>query len=135
MLVVDGRGLPLGSLVTSASPYEGHLLEPTLDSTYRGERVRRLICDRGYDDDKLRRRLEERGIDLIAPNKRHRVHKTQDGRKLRRYRRRWTVERTMAWLHNNRRLVSRWERYSEMYLAFVHVVCILLIVNRFCNSF
>lgn len=135
MVVTDGEGLPLAIHVTSASPYEGNLLEPTLDRAFGGERLRRLICDRAYDNDKLRQRLAERDIELIAPNTRHRVHKTQDGRKLRRYKRRWKVERTMAWLHNNRRLVSRRERYSEIYLAFVHVVCILLIVNRLCNSF
>ena len=135
MVVAEGEGLPVGILVPSASPYEGNLLEPTLDKTFGGERVRRLICDRAYDNDKLRQRLAERNIDLIAPNKRGRVNLTQDKRKLRRYKRRWKVERTMSWLHNNRRLVSRWERYSEMYLAFVHVVCILLIANRFCNSF
>ena len=130
MLVVDGKGLPLGSLVTSASPYEGNLLEPTLDRAYGGGQVRRLICDRGYDDDKLRKRLADRDIDLIAPNRRGRVHKTQDGRKLRRHLRRWIVERTMAWLHNYRRIVTRWERHVEIYTAFLHVVCILLIVTR-----
>lgn len=131
MVVTDGRGLPLGTLVTSASPYEGNLLEPTLNRTFAVEKILRIVADKGYDDDRLRKGLaEEWRIDLIAPNKRHRVHKTQDGRKLRRYSRRWIVERTMAWLHNYRRLVTRWERHVAIYTAFVHVACILLILNR-----
>jgi transposase len=130
MMVVDGQGLPLGSLVTSASPYEGNLLEPTLDRAFAAEKVHRVIADKGYDDDKLRKRLAERDIDLIAPNRHGRVHKTQDLRKLRRYNRRWIVERTIAWLHNYRRLVTRWERHVEIYTAFLHVVCILLILAR-----
>jgi transposase len=130
MVVVDGKGLPLGFLVTSASPYEGNLLEPTVANSFAPEKLQRLICDRAYDNDGLRHRLAQRDIDLIAPNKRHRVHKTQDGRKLRRCNRRWIVERTMAWLHNYRRLVTRWERKVEIYSAFLHVVCILLILNR-----
>jgi len=55
----------------------------------------RLIADRGYDSDPLRKRLVERGIELIAPHRWNRSKPvTQDGRALRRYRRRWKVERT-----------------------------------------
>ena len=130
MLVVDGQGLPLGSLVTSASPYEGNLLEPTMANSFACEKLQRLICDRAYDNDGLRHRLKLRDIDLIVPHKSNRVHLTQDRRKLRRYNRRWIVERTMAWLHNYRRLVTRWERHVEICTAFLHIVCILLILNR-----
>ena len=52
-----------------------------------------------------------RKIELICPHRRNRKKpKLQDGRKLRRYRRRWKVERTFAWLDNFRRLVVRWDR-------------------------
>jgi hypothetical protein len=52
--------------------------------------------------------------------------KLQDGRVLRRYRRRWKVERTFAWLQNFRRLVTRYERKASMFLAFVHVACLFI---------
>jgi hypothetical protein len=49
------------------------------------------------------------GLELEIP--RHgRRHITQDGRCLRRARRRWKIERLFAWMHNFRRLVTRWER-------------------------
>lgn len=86
-----------------------------------------MIADKAYDSDPLRGRLAQRGIDLIVPHRDGRVKPpTQDGRKLRRYRRRWIVERTFAWLGNFRRLVVRWERSLLMYRAFVHVACMLI---------
>ena len=130
MTLVDGTGLPLSLFTSSPSRYEGHLVEPTLERAFGKEKVQRIIGDKGYDDDKVRASMAEQGIDFIAPNKRNRKHKTQDLRKLRRYNRRWIVERTFAWLHNYRRVVTRWERHVEMYVSFLHVAWILLIVNR-----
>jgi transposase len=90
-------------------------------------KVQRLIVDRGYDSDPLRCSLQERGIDLICPHRRNRKKpKTQDGRKLRRYKRRWKVERTFAWLGNFRRLPVRWERHLVVYQGFFHLACALI---------
>jgi transposase len=50
----------------------------------------------------------EQGIEMIAPHKRNwRKANTQDGRKLRRYKRRWKIERLFAWLHKFRRIIVR----------------------------
>lgn len=90
----------------------------------------RLIADRGYDSDPLRAELLERGIELIAPNRiNHR--KSQDRRKLRRYKRRWKIERTMAWLGNFRRLVVRHEHHINLYRAFFHIACLMIALGRF----
>ena len=56
--------------------------------------------------------------------------KTQDGRKLRRYRRRWKVERLFAWMHNFRRLVTRWEYHIENFLGFVHLACLHMMLKH-----
>jgi len=90
-----------------------------------------LIYDRAADNDALRRRLKRRGIELICPNRCNKRVKTQDGRPLRRYRRRWKIERTIAWLQNFRRLVVRYERHTKMFLAFVHVACLMITVRQF----
>jgi transposase len=68
-----------------------------------------MIGDRAYDSDPLDRRIQQRyGVQLIAPHKFVRVAPaTQDGRRLRRYRRRWKIERLFPWLHNFRRTVIR----------------------------
>ena len=129
MVVVDGQGVPLASTLGSASPAEVKLLEPTLEQVPCGmwSKVKRLIVDRGYDSDPLRCRLQARGIDLICPHRRNRTKpRTQDGRKLRRYKRRWKVERTFAWLGNFRRLPVRWERHLVVYQGFFHLACALI---------
>ena len=91
----------------------------------------RLIADRGYDSDPSRQQLAARGIELIAPHRKNRRKPaTQDGRALRRYRRRWTVERTFAWLGNFRRLVVRYDRSLTIYQAFFHIACFMIVLRR-----
>jgi transposase len=136
---VDSQGVPLGIRLDSASPAEVNLLEPTLATIgvpragpgRSRQKPERVIVDKAYGSDPLRSRLARRGIELIAPHRRNRKKSnTQDGRKLRRYRRRWKVERTFAWLGNFRRLVVRWERHLTMYLAFFHLACLLITLRR-----
>ena len=140
MVVVDGQGIPLGSTLASASPAEVKLAEETLEAVKvprsgKGrpkKRPARLIGDKGYDSDPLRKRLNYLKIELIAPHRSNRKKpKTQDGRKLRRYRKRWKVERTFAWIGNFRRLVVRYERDIKMYRAFFHLACLMITLNRF----
>ncbi len=68
----------------------------------------------------------------IAPHKSNRVRaKTQDGRRLRRYQRRWIVERFFAWLQWQRRLLVRWEYYPANFLGFVQLACIAMLLKQF----
>lgn len=91
----------------------------------------RLIADKAYDADWLRLSLSSRGIELICPHRSSRKRPPlQDGRRLRRYKRRWIVERTIAWLQNFRRIVVRYDRYPQMYLAFIHVACLIITVRQ-----
>jgi transposase len=140
MVVVDGTGIPLGIHVASASPAEVTLIDPTLDSIRvprpRGGRPRqkpaRLIGDRAYDSDPARARLRRRGIILIVPYRKNRTtRKYEDGRHLRRYRRRWVVERTFAWFGSFRRLLVRHERFTSMYRAFMYFAAALITLRRF----
>jgi len=72
--------------------------------------------------------LWREGIELIAPHTGRRKRKTQDGRRLRRYERRWIVERFFAWMQWRRRLLARWEYYPVNSLGFVQLatICILI---------
>src|ERR1700722_441508 len=140
MGVVDGQGVPLGKKLYSASPNEVRLAEETLASIQvtrqrRGGRPRqkpqRVIADRAYDSDPLRARLAARGIELVVPHRGNRSKpRTQDGRALRRYKRRWKVERTFAWLGNFRRLVVRYDRSHTIYEAFFHIACFMITLRR-----
>lgn len=132
MAVADGAGFPVAISVGSASPHEVRLVEDTLEKRLVDDAPERLIGDRAYDSDPLDEKLAERGISLIAPHKRNRKKpKTQDGRSLRRYRKRWKVERLFAWLQNYRRILVRYERFLENYLAFVHLACIVIFLRNY----
>jgi transposase len=135
MVVVDGQGLPLGKQLASASPHESKLIEPTLDQSYAPEKIERLIYDKAADSNALRQRMADRGIDLIAPELRCRTRRVQDRRKLRRYRRRWKMERTFAWVGNYRRLVVRYERKLHVYCAFFHLACIMIVLRALLSWF
>lgn len=91
-----------------------------------------MIGDRAYDSDQLDQQLRERyGIELIAPHRSPRTKTiTQDGRALRRYPRRWKIERLFAWLHNYRRLVTRWEYHAANFLAMLHLACALILLRN-----
>src|SRR5271155_1414592 len=87
--VAADNSLPLAVSVQSASPAECQLVEEVLAGSFLDELPARLIGDKAYDSDPLDAKLEnEYGIELIAPNRRGRKRRTQDGRKLRRYRKR-----------------------------------------------
>jgi len=90
----------------------------------------RLIGDKAYDSDALDEQMSEYGIEMISPNRSNRKQKTQDGRQLRRYRRRWKVERLFAWMQNYRRLVTRWEYHIENFLGFVQLACLLMLLKH-----
>jgi transposase len=91
-----------------------------------------LLADRGYDADWLRDALRERGIRPLIPRKRKpgtgRIRDAQA-------RHRWPIERTNAWLHNQRRLNTRWERRPELYLAFAQLAAALILCRRLNDAF
>ena len=133
MVLADGAGTPLGIHVEAATPAEVRLVEQTLANGRIGGRRKpqRLIADRGYDSNPLRALLVKRGIEPIIPRRRNNPKAThQDGRKLRRYRRRWVIERTNSWLQTFRRLVVRYERSATVYTALVHLACALMTLKR-----
>ena len=131
MVLADGAGTPVGVGVASASPAEVILAVPLVANLLEEYTPQRLIGDLGYDSNAFRAQLEEWGIEPVIParsNNRHATH--QDGRKMRRYKRRWTIERTNAWLQNFRRLVVRYERKAMVFLGFVHLACAMIALRR-----
>ncbi len=138
MLVVDGRGVPLGTLLASAQQAEVLLAEDTLAQVRvprrgRGRprsRPREVVADRGYDSAALRQRLRRRGVRPCIPERRGK--RPRPGRKadVSGYRHRWPVERTFAWLGFCRRLLVRHERLVSVYHAFFLLACILIVLRQ-----
>ena len=132
MGLTDAGGLPLAVDATSASPHEITLVDTTLKACFLNELPARLIGDKAYDSDKLDNRLsEQRGIIMIAPHRENRLKApTQDGRSLRRYKKRWKIERLFAWLQNFRRIVVRYENKLENFIAMIQLGCIVILLRR-----
>jgi transposase len=132
-VVVEARGLPLGLATAGANVSEQELLPEALDDVPvdipPGTPV---ITDKGHDSDPLRDALRDEGYEPIIPHRKNRVKPSRnDGRRLRRYRRRWKVERTNAWLHCYRGVAVRWAYYSFMYVGIVYVSFIHMALHRF----
>ncbi len=132
MGLADAHGLPLAVDAGSASPHEVTLVDATLDACFLDDLPARVIGDKAYDSDPLDRRLDqERGVEMIAPHRgKRRKPPTQDGRPLRRYKRRWKIERLFAWLQNFRRLVVRYEYHLCNFLAMVKLGAIVILLRR-----
>ena len=97
-----------------------------------GRWPRRLIADKAYDADSLRILLEILDGELICPHRRNRKRPSrQDGRKLRRYSKRWKIERLFAWLGNWRRLLVRHEWILTLYSGFFKIACLMILVRHF----
>jgi transposase len=135
-LLVDGSGLPLAWSLTGGNRNDITQLIPLVDKVppVRGKvgrprkRPDRVTADRGYDFDRYRRQLRERGIKPEIARR-----KTAHGSGLGRYR--WVVERTFAWLHQFKRLLVRYDRRAEIHEAFLAIGCCLVCFKRLRNSF
>ena len=93
----------------------GHAADPT------------LIADRGYDHDKYRRLVWQRGIKPVIARR-----QAGHGSGIGRYR--WVVERTFAWLHNFKRLPVRFERRVDIHHALLALGCCIVCYRRLRNS-
>ena len=84
------------------------------------------------DSDALDEAMAAMQVEIFAPHRRNRRRQnaTQDARPLRRYRPRWKVERTSAWLQHFRRLCIRWEKSSLLFQGFVHLACTMLLLRE-----
>lgn len=142
MLVVHGNGLPLGFHLDSANKAEVKLAEQALDAIHvirppgrPKQRPKKLVADRGYDSAAFRQALRRRGIRMCIPPKRRPASwRAKRGRPVvaRKddYRRRYTVERSFAWLGAVRRLLIRWEHQFPVYASFFAVAVLLVCVRR-----
>jgi len=134
-IVTDAEGTPIGLATAAANVSETELIGPALDSIPAEIELPEevpVIADKGYDSDPLREELLEEGFILVSPHRANRTKPpTNDGRRMRRYGRRWKVERTMSWLHSFRRVLVRHERFRFIYDGFVHLALALFTLSRF----
>ena len=131
--MTDGNDLPLSAFITAANISEVHAIETLVDECHcsTAHWPKRLLYDKAADADWLRKTLAGRDIELICPHRNNRTKPPlQDGRSLRRYKRRYKIERSISWLQRFRRLITRWEYYAELFEGFVHLACLYTILQR-----
>ena len=126
-LLTDGAGVPLGVAVSGANTHDKRLVEETLQSVpvKRPKPTRRkrqnLCADKGYDYPDVRQLLRDWGYTAHIKS---RGEEESERKQIPGYRaRRWVVERTHSWFNRFRRLLIRWEKKAENYVAFVHFAC------------
>jgi putative transposase len=137
-LLTDGAGLPLAIAVDGANRHDMSLVAATLDDLViarpapTAEGPQHLCLDAGYDYQAVREALAARGYTA------HIRGRGEEAREKVRHpggrARRWVVERTHGWLHRSRRLLVRWEKKRENYLAFVHLACAQLLFHKLAVS-
>jgi transposase len=132
MAIADRDGLPLALYLASGSRFDSVLTDGTLDAAFVAKLPPRLIGDKAWDGAPLAQRLwTERRIELIAPKRGGKFpsRRRQDGRKLRRYKRRWRVEALFAQLKRFRRVATRWDVKSANFFGFVQLACSVLLLR------
>jgi putative transposase len=123
-LLVDGRGVPLGVVIDGANRNDHKLMRQTIETLAVARpspspaAPHNLCLDKGYDYAEVRELAKEFAFTLHLRTRgeelRERVHHI--GAKARR----WVVERTHSWLNRFRRILIRWEKKPENYLAMLH---------------
>jgi len=132
LAIVDRQGLLLSVSTHAANHHEVTLVQLSFDFYMLEAKPDNLIGDRAYDSGALDENLHTQGIKMIAPYRANCTKRyTQDGRRLRRYERRWIVERFFPWIQWHRRLLVRWEYYAENFLGFVQLASMLILLRQF----
>lgn len=121
--MTDGRGVPLGALVTAGQAHESKSFEALMDTVcIRGRRRPDAVAgDKGYSYPRIRAWLRRRRIEAVIPTRSDQPRERLDKRK---YRRRNVVERCVGWLKECRRVATRYEKLAAHYLAMVRLAMI-----------
>lgn len=129
-LLTEAQGVPVGVAVDGANRHDMKLVRPTLDSVVMArpeptlEQPQGMCLDKGYDFDEVRHTLDEFGFTahIRSRGEEAKAIKQEAGFKARR----WVVERTHGWLNRFRRILVRWDKSPENYIAFLHFACALI---------
>jgi putative transposase len=129
-LLTEAHGIPIGVAIDGANRHDMKLVRPTIESIVIERPVptnaqpQGMCLDKGYDYDDVRAILQEFGF---TAHIRSRGEEAQElVREAGRRARRWVVERTHSWMNRFRRILVRWEKKPEHYLAFLHFACALI---------
>jgi transposase len=126
-VLTDASGLPLSLVIEGAHRHDLKLARETLERLViprpdpTPEQPQHLCLDKGYDYDEARELAQEfhYTAHLRTRGEEAQAIKREAGFKARR----WVVERTHSWLNRFRRILTRWEKRADTYLALLHLAC------------
>jgi len=129
-LLTEASGVPIGLAIDGANRHDCKMVEATIESipVVRPKPTRRksqgMCLDKGYDSQEVRDLVKEFGYTahIRARGEEAQAIKREAGFKARR----WVVERTHSWMNRFRRILTRWEKKSENFLALLHLVCAII---------
>jgi putative transposase len=127
--LTDGDGIPVAVALTAANTPDKTAIGELLDARVvraPGVTLQHLCLDKGYDYADAERAVRRR---RYVPHIRHRGEERRACRRGERARR-WVVERTTSWFNRCRKLLIRWEKKPQNYLALVYFAAALLIWRR-----
>ena len=125
--ITDAKGIPLGLAIDGANRHDVKMTRETLESIVvrrprpTKKRKQNLCLDAGYAGDEVKALAAEFGFTLhVRPRGQEAKEIKRNARKKAR---RWVVERTHSWLNRFRRILIRWEKYPETFIAMLHLAC------------
>lgn len=129
-LLTEAHGIPIGLAIDGANRHAMKLVRPTIESIVverpapTDEQPQGMCLDKGYDYDDVRAILQEFGFTAHIRSRGEEAREIM--REAGRRARRWVVERSHSWMNRFRRILVRWEKKPEHYLAFLHFACALI---------
>jgi len=130
-LLVDERGVPLSIVVTGANRHDVSQLELVLDEIIipRPENIEQNLCaDKGYAGEPAQQIIKAR---YYIPHVRQRREEMQEKRENPSYKaRRWVVEVSHSWFNRFRKLLVRYEKYTDTYMALLHMAAAIIAFRK-----
>jgi putative transposase len=129
-VLTEGHGVPIGLAVDGANRHDMKLVRETIESIIvkrpkpTKKKKQHMCLDKGYDYDAVRDILKEFGFTAHIRSRGEEAKAIQ--REAGKRARRWVVERTHSWLNRFRRILIRWDKKPEAYIAFLHFACALI---------
>jgi putative transposase len=124
-ILTDAKGIPLSVAIEGAKRHDMKLTRPTLENILirrplsDQEHPQGLCLDKGYDYDEVRDIVREFGF---TAHSRTRGEEQQSLKREAGFKaRRWVVERTHSWMNRFRRVLVRWEKRADTYIAMLHL--------------
>ena len=129
-LLTEGHGVPVGLAIDGANRHDMKLVRATIESIVverpkpSEEQPQGMCLDKGYAYAEVRGILAEFGFTAHIRSRSEEAKELaqEAGKRARR----WVVERSHSWMNRFRRILVRWEKKPDHYLAFLHFACALI---------